>query len=100
MGQPDRPGYCRGLSEERFLVPSVVGLTVAEAKTLLEANGITIGAVISTGVIRDTATAFVYKQIPPKFNEDKQPTYIKSGQLMDLFISPEMIILDSTTIVQ
>jgi beta-lactam-binding protein with PASTA domain len=89
-----------GLSEERFLVPSLIGLTVAEAKTVLEANGISIGAIIPTGHIADTSAAFVYKQNPPKFNEDKEPMYIKSGQLMDLFISSEMIILDSSKIVQ
>jgi beta-lactam-binding protein with PASTA domain len=89
-----------GLSEERFIVPSLVGLTVTEAKAVLEANGIAIGAIIPTGNISDTGSAFVYKQNPPKFNEDKQPMFIKSGQLMDLYISAEMIATDSTKIPQ
>lgn len=85
-----------GLSEERFLVPSVVGLTLSEATTLLEAAGLSVGATIPLGIITDTASAYVYKQNPPKLTTDQQPLYIKSGQLMDLFISQQMIVVDST----
>lgn len=86
-----------GLTDERILVPSLLGLTVAEAKTLLEANGISIGAIIPDAGITDTAAAFVYKQKPPKFTEDMQPVFIQSGQLMDLWISPVMKVLEDTT---
>ena len=89
-----------GLSEERFLVPSIVGLTFAEAKALLEANEIIIGSVVPTGEITDTASAFVYKQNPPRLDENKEPMYIKSGQLMDIYISQVMIVMDSTNIAQ
>ena len=85
-----------GLTEERILVPSVTGLTLAEARVVLEESGIIIGAVIPEASVRDTSAAFVYKQSPPKLTEDNQPSYIKSGQLMDLWISVEKKVIDST----
>ena len=77
-----------GLAEQRILVPSLVGMTYGEAKLLLEQEGISIGALIPDAGIRDTLAAFVYKQSPPRFTEDRRPVYIQSGQLMDLWISP------------
>ena len=77
-----------GLAEQRILVPSLIGMTYGEAKLLLEQEGISIGALIPDAGIRDTLAAFVYKQSPPRFTEDRRPVYIQSGQLMDLWISP------------
>lgn len=85
-----------GLNDERFLVPSLVGLTFSEAKVLLEESGIILGAVVIDPGTRDTAAAFVYKQNPPRFTEDKSPVYMQSGQLIDLWISREMKSGDST----
>ena len=79
-----------GLAEQRILVPSLIGLTYGEAKLLLEQDGISIGALIPDGGITDTLAAFIYKQSPPRFTDDKRPIYIQSGQLMDLWISPVM----------
>ena len=88
----------RGVTDERFMVPSLTGLTVAEAKTILEANGIILGAIVADPGVTDTAAAFVFKQSPPKFTEDKEPVYMQSGQLMDIWISREMKLLDSTNV--
>ncbi len=87
-----------GLTSERFPVPSLLGLTVEEARILLEANGIYIGALITDPGISDTAAAFIFKQKPMPLNEDKVPMYIQSGQLIDLWISPVMKVLDSTIV--
>ena len=87
-----------GVTEERFMVPSLVGLTVAEAKAILEANGIILGAIVADPGVTDTAVAFVYKQNPPKLTEDKAPVFMQSGQLMDIWISREMKVIDSTTV--
>jgi beta-lactam-binding protein with PASTA domain len=86
-----------GLANENIPVPSLEGVTYSEAKMILEQNGITLGATIVEPGTRDTGNAFVYKQSPPKLNEDKQPMFIRSGQVMDLWISPVMkTITDST----
>lgn len=87
-----------GLTTERFPVPTLLGLTVAEARTLLEANGISLGAIITDPGITDTAAAFVYKQKPLPLSEDKIPIFIQSGQLIDIWISPVMRVMDSTIV--
>ncbi len=87
-----------GLNEERMLVPNLVGLTFAEAKNILQENGILLGALVPDPGIVDTSAAFIWKQVPPRFNEDKEPVFIQSGQLMDLWISPEMKVARDTTL--
>lgn len=76
-----------GLNKEVIAVPSLLGLTFTEAKMVLELNGITLGAVIVDPDVTDTAAAFIFKQSPPKTDENDQPVYIQSGQLMDLWLS-------------
>ena len=44
-------------------------------------------SLIGNGLITDTASAFVYKQNPEPVDEEKRPLFIRSGQLMDLYIS-------------
>jgi beta-lactam-binding protein with PASTA domain len=76
-----------GFSQELIAVPSLLGLTLSEAKIVIEQNGLILGAVIPDQGITDTANAFVYQQNPPKFNSDKEPVHVQSGQLMDLWVS-------------
>ena len=87
-----------GLGNQQMMVPSLVGMTFADAKAFLSENGIDIGAIITSGVVKDTAAAFVYRQNPERFDEDNFPIYIQAGQVMDLYISAVMITpVDSTT---
>jgi eukaryotic-like serine/threonine-protein kinase len=85
-----------GLTNEQMLVPDLVGMTYAQAKALLDSNKIGIGAVITQGLVKDSGTAFIFKQNPSKYDEEKKPVYIQSGQLMDVWISPQMIYLKDT----
>lgn len=80
-----------GLGDQQIMVPSLVGLTFAEAKALLAEKGIDMGAVIATGVVKDTASSYVYMQNPERFDEENRPIYIQPGQVMDVYISPVMI---------
>ena len=90
-----------GLSNDQVAVPSLLGLTYGEAKMVLEQNGIMLASTVVDPGISDTTNAFVYKQNPPKFTEDKRPVYIRSGQVMDVWVSKEMKYLsDSTNINQ
>ncbi|MDO9374900.1 MAG: PASTA domain-containing protein, partial [Ferruginibacter sp.] len=77
-----------GLNEVQMMVPDLLGLTYVQAKAQLEQSGIIIGAVIADADVRDTAAAFVYRQTPPRYNEERRAQYIRSGQLMDLYLSP------------
>ncbi|MEO5890644.1 MAG: PASTA domain-containing protein [Ferruginibacter sp.] len=86
-----------GLNEQQMMVPDLIGLTFAQAKSQLESMGINVAGIIGEGIIKDTAAAFIYKQNPQPFDDEKKPIYIRPGQLMDLYISPVMIqVRDST----
>jgi eukaryotic-like serine/threonine-protein kinase len=75
-----------GVDDKMQIVPDVLGQTYAEAKAFLEAEGIIVAPVPDAGV-KDTANAYVYRQNPPRFNEEKAPNYIRPGMVMDLFLS-------------
>jgi len=79
-----------GLGGVQMTVPSLFGMTFKEAKAYLQESGLSLGAVLPKPNVRDTANAFVYKQNPERFDEEKKPRYIKSGQIMDVWISVEM----------
>ena len=89
-----------GIGDEEFPVPELVGMTVAEVRALLAENHIGIGAIVIQGGISDTASAYVVKQNPEKFTEpiegQKFLNRIRSGQLMDIWISKDAPVLDST----
>ncbi len=86
-----------GLEDQQMQVPSLIGMTFGEAKAYLKENGIGIGAIIADGV-RDTASAFIIKQNPDRFDEDHAPRYIQAGQVMDLYLSPVMILPKDSTV--
>lgn len=95
----------KGLGDEQFPVPDLVGLTFASAKEVIAANQLELAAVTvypAGSVITDTASAFVVKQHPARLNEDHVPILIRAGQVVDLVISQEMIELrtDSTIAVK
>jgi beta-lactam-binding protein with PASTA domain len=81
-----------GLMDQETMVPDLIGLTYEEAKAQLELLGINVAGVIGNGLIIDTASAFIYKQNPQPMDEDKRPLFIRSGQLMDLYISSVKIL--------
>jgi eukaryotic-like serine/threonine-protein kinase len=80
-----------GLNNQQMMVPDLIGLTFAQAKSQLESIGINIAGIISNGEIKDTSAAFIYKQNPVPLDDEKKPNFIRPGQLMDLYISPVMI---------
>lgn len=79
-----------GLEDKQMAVPSLIGMTYADAKAYLDANGISLGAVIPDGLLTDTASAYVFKQRPDRLDVDNMLIYIRSGQLMDIWISQQM----------
>jgi beta-lactam-binding protein with PASTA domain len=79
-----------GLQGDAIMVPDLVGMTYEEAKIILDENGIILGAVIADQDVTDTAASYIWKQVPPRFNDQKEPVYIQPGQLLDLWLSVEM----------
>lgn len=85
-----------GVGKTEFAVPVIVGLPFGQAKALLEANGIGIGAIITTGEVTDTLNAWIYKQNPERFDEDGKLQHIRPGQTMDVWLQLERPVTDST----
>ncbi len=87
-----------GLQAQRIPVPDLTGLTVAQAKETLKAQGILLAAILTTGNVTDTLNAFVYKQNPDVLDIDKTPVYIQPGQTMDIWVQVEKPVTDSVQI--
>lgn len=89
-----------GVGDSLMNVPDVVGLTFMQAKTRLSLNKLSTGTVIVDGQINDTANAYVVRQNPAIYIEqaggERAINKIKSGTLIDLYISNTPPIKDST----
>ncbi len=86
-----------GVGKREFAVPVITGMRFAEAKALLEEAGIGIGAIVPRVDVTDTLNAFIYKQSPERFDDDKRILRIRSGQLMDVWLQVDKPVKDSTT---
>jgi beta-lactam-binding protein with PASTA domain len=87
-----------GVGDKQFVVPSLIGMTYSQAKSMLQAHGLDFGVVITQG-ITDTANAYIYQQRPERFDDEKRFRYIRSGQLMDVWLQKEKPVMDTTTTV-
>ena len=76
-----------GLNDQPIPVPDLTGLTFEEAKIVLQEDGILLGAVFPDADVVDTSAAFIWKQVPPVRDDQKELIMIKPGQLIDLWIS-------------
>ncbi|SFV28471.1 PASTA domain, binds beta-lactams [Thermoflavifilum thermophilum] len=98
-GQPIKPGILipegsritlvlgDGIGNQANPVPNLIGLTFMQARELLSASNLSVGVVLFDGPITDTASAYVYKQIPAPLNANGQPNLIYAGQSIDLWVS-------------
>lgn len=87
-----------GVSNEFISVPELVGMTFAEAKALLDAHGLILGAAPAKPDVTDTENAFVYQQRPAPKTEDGKRLSIRPGQMIDLFLQKDKPAVDSLTI--
>lgn len=91
-----------GVGGDETDVPELVGLTLEQAKTTLASLNINIGSIVASGAIRDSAAAFIIKQNPPVWSDvpaaDGTPAKnkIRQGQIIDLFISEQAPVKDTT----
>jgi beta-lactam-binding protein with PASTA domain len=87
-----------GVGETQFNVPNLIGWTYGDAKAKLEDNGLNILVVHADPSIKDTMIAYIYRQDPPRFDEEGKPLRIRTGQLISVWLSPDKPSLpDSTT---
>jgi beta-lactam-binding protein with PASTA domain len=80
-------------------VPNLIGMTLVEAKSWLTSLSLNIGSIIPVGTIADTNAAFIVKQSPEVYLEtvpgQKSTNKIRSGQLLDIYISAVAPIIDT-----
>ena len=89
-----------GLQEVWIKVPDLIGITVNQARQILNEKGIILAAILTTGSVADTANAFVYKQNPDVLNYDNSPGFIQPGQTMDIWIQVDRPVVDSVPAIQ
>ncbi|HEY1040791.1 MAG TPA: PASTA domain-containing protein, partial [Bacteroidia bacterium] len=68
---------------EQVTVINVTGITYCQAKSKLLSNGLSIGALILDGALKDTCNAFVYKQSPGGGSDNM----VNIGASVDLYIT-------------
>lgn len=85
-----------GIGSEEIAVPKLVGLTFAEAKILLDANGLILGSAVPDPEVKDPETAYVYKQSPAIKDPQGRRYRIRPGQMIDVWLSVEKPVTDST----
>lgn len=75
-----------GLGETSVEVPNLIGLTLREAKFVLDGSSLSLGAlVLDASVKRDTLDAVVYRQMPPPNDPDQ--LMMNMGEGVDLFLT-------------
>ena len=85
-----------GVGKREFTVPVMTGMQFGKAKQILEANGIVIGAIVTDANVTDTLNAWIYKQNPERFDEEKRIQHIRSGQTIDVWLQVDKPPKDST----
>ena len=86
-----------GVGKREFTVPVITGMLYGDAKKILEANGIVIGAIVTDANVSDTLNAWIYKQNPERFGEEKRIQHIRSGQTIDVWLQLDKPAKDTTT---
>ncbi len=85
-----------GVGKKEFAVPVITGMRYGEAKRILEDNGIVIGAIVANTDVTDTLSAWIYRQHPERFDDEKRIIRIRSGQTMDVWLQIDKPVIDST----
>jgi len=84
-----------GVGELQFVVPNLIGMTFSQARAVLAANGIGIASVVANDDVEDTASAYVYRQNPERYNHEGKLRHIRSGQLMDVWLQLDVPVRDT-----
>ena len=61
-----------GVGNREFVVPVITGMRFCDARAKLEEYGIVIGAIIPDPNVDDTCNAYIYRQNPERFDDEKR----------------------------
>jgi eukaryotic-like serine/threonine-protein kinase len=89
-----------GVGNEEFSVPDLTGSTYGAAKARLESNGLMIVPLIVDPDVTDTMSAYIYKQEPSQFDDEGKKIKIRTGQMMNVWLSRERKVTDTLKIGQ
>jgi beta-lactam-binding protein with PASTA domain len=78
-----------GVGKREFTVPVITGMQFCDVKDKLEESGIVIGAIVADPDVSDTCSAWIYKQNPERFTDEKQLNRIHTGQTIDVWLQLE-----------
>jgi eukaryotic-like serine/threonine-protein kinase len=84
-----------GIGNEPIPVPVLVGMTYCDAKALLRERGLDFGVKIIESGVTDTCSAYIYRQSPERYDDERKFRYIRPGQLMDVWVQQEKPEIDS-----
>ncbi|MBO9201086.1 MULTISPECIES: PASTA domain-containing protein [Niastella] len=84
----------RGEGTDQMEVPDMFGMTLNEAKVILESNGLTLGTIQPSGA---DPNGYVFKQYPARLTGSGNVNKIKQGQFIDLWIQTEKPLLSDST---
>lgn len=80
-----------GLGEEELEVPDIYGMTYSEARIMLQAMGLNLGAVIPDPDVKDTVNGYIYRQNPEPVtilpDGSRQFNRMRVGQSLDIWLS-------------
>jgi len=96
MGTPISLVLGSGLSNIDMSVPDLLGMTYSEASSFLASAGISFGAKVLDPDVKDTASAFIYRQSPDRFTEDQRVNRIRPGQMIDIWLGAQRPVRDTT----
>ncbi|HOZ70438.1 MAG TPA: PASTA domain-containing protein [Chitinophagaceae bacterium] len=83
-----------GIGNQEFSVPIITGMTFCDAKAELESMGLSVGAIVLNGVT-DTCNAFIFKQTPGRYDDEKRILRIRSGQTIDVWLQSDRPVTDT-----
>lgn len=78
-----------GVGKKEFIVPVITGMEFCKAKEILKENGIIIGSIVINANVSDTCSAWIYKQNPERFDDEKRILRIRSGQTIDVWLQAD-----------
>lgn len=89
-----------GVGNQQFIVPTLIGMTYCQARSLLEQQGVAFGVVLAEPSVTDTCNAYIYWQNPERMGSDQRYRYIRSGQLIDIRLQAERPVPDTSSAVR
>ncbi len=81
-----------GLGDTKIIIPDLRGLTYIEAVNLIQLKELSIGTVIATGSIKDSADALVYRQFPMA-DMDRS---VNLGSMIDIWITDDAGLINTS----